>query len=541
MYTEQYRRFEEDATARADLQAPLRNPSRVPMGSATNIFAIQALVDEAVDLEEGEMIEDDDARHRWITARGTDFPDNEVQQPIEEDSDQIDPIFQRIDGRYLRPFRVKRRAAMDTASINPNPEQLGPAPNPTRPRIQVQSPSPPPETHWRSLKREGRPKRSLERIDTDYLLAASTVDDINNMLDSIYGLQRDQAAAIMESFTRDPDNTRSGREIDFIEAGFRSWSVRLRNPNANRRLPYVDYGEDRAAYNDLPDHCKTNGCYKRCPAPRTKDDEWWSLRRGRMLQRREKNLNASASTAKSSTGALPETLRKLKDRFDMPPPLPVRRKSSIQADDPASQGSHLTPTGSSAPTVESPSTSSYSSQSQSPPRPRSPKMKLKLNNTQHKAIAAVRPPPVDHSKDIPSNLQLREAIRKIQELEQEQREVAMELYQDREDDAQGATETMSKLQARASHGLRRAPWAAHSPLCPPDRRWAANPGAAKGSRPGYYRFAGVVKSTQSFYGRRVPSLHQSGDATSEERRLSRTERTKIHKIAEAWRVNPDAY
>ncbi|CAO2648482.1 Nn.00g077490.m01.CDS01 [Neocucurbitaria sp. VM-36] len=512
MYEEHHRRLEEDAAAQSDIQVPQRNPSRARTDSAVDIFAKQAPVHEGVDLEEGEMIQDDNDVNQWISTPRAPLYDHAADQVIEETHEENDPISQRIDRRYLRPVSVKRRDILDTASINPNPEQPSPAPTRTMPGIKVLSPSPPPETHWRSLKREGRPKHSLERIDTDYLLSATTIDDINNMLDGIYGMQRDQAAAVMESFTKDPENTRPGREVEFIESGFRSWSIRLRNPNPNQRLRYADYGEDREAYNNLPDDCNVNGCDNRCPAPRTKDDDCWSIRRGRMLQRREQRLGASGSGASSSIGVLPESLGKAKDRSDMPPPLPLRRRPPMRLSDLTSQARALTPTGSSQPTVGTQNSPSSSPQVQLHPNPRPVKLTLKLDNAQRKAMEAVRPHPTVQSRSTPSEEQLHFAVQnavrrlhQLHKLQEKEQKISMKKYRVHEGEVQDATETMTHFRNRVSDGLKRFPWASHSPMRPPDRRWAVKPGVTKSTRSGYRKFAGIVKPTQAFYSRRASS------------------------------------
>ncbi|KAF1844680.1 uncharacterized protein K460DRAFT_96308 [Cucurbitaria berberidis CBS 394.84] len=500
MYSERHREMEEDATVRANIDAPQRTRSRTRMD----------LTEEDDDYDDGNqwIIE----RHQRHRRRRSVF-DTEEYQPFEQGYDGVDPLSRRIDQARLSAWNVTRRSAMATAAINPNPDRLSLTPTGTRPGLRVLSPSPPLLTHWRSLRREGRANRSLDRIESDYILSNTYIEDVNDMLDGMFGLQQDQAAAVIESFTRDPSNTIPGREVEFVESEFRSWTIRVLNSNLQQRLPYSDYGQDRAAYNNLPDDCLTNGCYARCPAPRSKEDERKSLKIGRMIQRREMSRRGSGSSAKVATGVLPKS---------------------------------------------------------SPPQPQKLTLKLRLLNEQQKSDV-VSPPPVDHSKDIPSNAQAQHAMKQLEKLYAAQRQVTRKKYQVLEDLIQDDIEAMRNVRTRHRRDqLERQSWNQQTQLYQNKRQWVVRSGATKNTRPGYYKFADIVKPTRGYYSRKVPSSRHRGmiEQSNEHRSSSpntrqhkeneltcsnnpnptvtrtkskRPQQSAVHKRVEAWMIDPDAY
>lgn len=350
----------------------------------------------------------------------------------------------------------------------------------------------------------------------------------------------------MKSFINDPDIKCLGCKVLFLEPGFRTWSVKLKNPKVTSRLRYADYGEDIwQTYKELPQKCVDQGCSGRCPAPRTKEDNVSSLKRGAMVRRREERVRELGSTSNASMETL---LEKFKGQADKPPPLPPRRRPPMQLDNQATRNRSHTPSVSPS-TTTSPSTPSTSQQLVCPPSPRPVRLTLKLKDPQQEDTAAVQSQPTDQSQSTPSNREVQAAINNLSKIYEDRRsKVAAQVYNRHENSIQDATSTMKQFRTlRYKDFEQRFPWAAHSSQ---KRTWAAKPGAMQGPRAGYHKFAGVVKPRQSYYGRRVPSSstqqnriegQEGTQEAGEEEEPKGSKQPKVHLKVEAWQRDPDAH
>jgi hypothetical protein len=190
-------------------------------------------------------------------------------------------------------------------------------------------PAPPaPPRNWHSLATRTRPKTSLSRISTDFILAQQFVNDINEMLDYIRNWDREDAKEIMKSFENDLVN--EGREITFAIKNAvdntKHWCVDIKNPNRSifhpeeyekSHLPPVGQRPiriDRGIHSNggLPPAC-WDGCDEGCPRELTKEDKDGILKRGRLLWQMEKSAQDVRAEMQKSKFGLEKELNKRQD------------------------------------------------------------------------------------------------------------------------------------------------------------------------------------------------------------------------------------
>ncbi|OAL55381.1 hypothetical protein IQ07DRAFT_639064 [Pyrenochaeta sp. DS3sAY3a] len=250
-----------------------------------------------------------------------------------------DPMINRLDSSHLLPSVVMRRFAIKTAHVDPNPDALSLKPTGNIPGLQVEPPSPPRPTSWRQSLREGKASHSLARIHTDFLLAADFVRDVNEMLDNLFGMTRDQAAAIMESFENDSHNTILGREVEFVETAFRSWEVILRDPSCTTESYRKEslrryYGDDYDDYEKLLEHCEAEGSAESCPHQRAKEDDKETLELSKKFQWHQDVISKSKdlqhiTTADAAPPKVPKKSKKRSVTF-ADQPKPDRETSALE-------------------------------------------------------------------------------------------------------------------------------------------------------------------------------------------------------------------
>ena len=436
--------------------------------------------------------------------------------------------------KYLKSSLVRQGKIIKAAQVYLKPSHSAKAHTESLPEGQTISPLACQETPWRNpMTRRSPLKRNTDRIDTDYILATTFVHDVNQMLDSMYGLQGHQVKPIMMAFIEDTEN--KGRKVTFLrDLRLGSWSIRLEDPAngtncwhwrnypnsylrpPNRRPFRIDYGDDSAVYNKLPKSCEKLGCDAGCPIPRSKGDH-------------------------APSGKSPEHRMRQEDRE----------------------------------TISSPPSSSraLSSSQQCPPAPRPKEAILPLKNVQRNAITVAKQPP-----DTPSKISadhLRTVVDLSRNRDHYRNPVIMKRYERLECRVQDATLTLPTLRKRNKilrEDLDRAKRRIAPQFFQCPQRWRANPGATNNAKSQYHKITEVIVPAARSYDRRVPSLHRPGPTSPNNGHLLTTEaddakgieaasstelieqvsgipapkhqtrrKRKVHKRIEAWRIDPDKY
>lgn len=321
-YAEEYAQLREHEAVEAECRGPPKRERRRRFDSAVDIFADQIISFE----EEKETDKDVNA---WIRAPGFLHERLVEQQEKERRTNENhhlvdgDPVYQRLSTAHLRPSRILRRDNLPTSAINPNPEGLRMAQDGDVPGFQVQPPSPP-RLSSEYYRRQGRPRRSLARLDTDCLLSEDFVIAANEALDAFYGLQSDLADPLKQSFIYHYRHEFPDRKIEFPEKELRSWTLKLRLASKptegwvskRGRPPYAEYGDDREAYSGISKDCERRGCRISCPRSRNTADTHRILANGRALQWSEKAIAERRSNVSRRRGST------------LPPPLPSKHRTS---------------------------------------------------------------------------------------------------------------------------------------------------------------------------------------------------------------------
>ncbi len=376
--------------------------------------------------------------------------------------------------------------------------------------------------------------RPLDRIDTDFILPARDVHDVNQLLDDMNGARKEQAITIMRGLKDKMENEIPTRRVTFYRDNrLASWGIRIQDrermddkwhwrnyPRSHLRSPEkrflgVDSGVGTGAYNES--QAKANKAICEMGPGCSQRHEFAINRPSPAIQNRQ------------------EDLQRQEDRKSMPPPpLPPKLLASSQA---------------------------------CPPSPKLKPTEFAGDMEEEKAVFAAGKP--SGKKFTTLDNHLRSIVRRLRNNPNSRGSVATRKRKKLEREISEATDTFWLYRSRnklANNNLGRV----HKrpvQVFQRQRRWKEWPGAMQNVESAYHCLENVVESPSYYYTQRPPSPPDCLEPEPKKRRLllSETEEApsstepsqsvtiintpkhnqsknmKAPSRLEGWQLNPDHY